>query len=132
MEVKQVIIIRKDLKNKDGHKIKTGKLIAQGAHASLKVFLDDGLNLTNTSKIVEIADFMADWMRAGFTKIVLACESEEELLKYYDEAQRNKLPSSLIRDAARTEFEEPTFTCIAIGPGPSKKIDKIVGHLKTY
>ena len=31
---KQVIVMRSDLKNKDGHRLPKGKLIAQGAHAS--------------------------------------------------------------------------------------------------
>lgn len=38
-EPKQVIVLRTDLRNAQGHKIRTGKLIAQGAHASLKAIL---------------------------------------------------------------------------------------------
>jgi len=34
MEVKQVIVLRKDLQ------MRKGKMIAQGAHASMKVFFD--------------------------------------------------------------------------------------------
>lgn len=36
MDAKQVIVMRKDLN------MRKGKMIAQGAHASLKVFLDRG------------------------------------------------------------------------------------------
>ena len=32
--VKQVLVIRKDLKNTDGHKVRSGKVQAQACHAS--------------------------------------------------------------------------------------------------
>ena len=39
-KVKQIIVIRRDLRNSDGQKVSTGKLIVQGAHASI-AFLTD-------------------------------------------------------------------------------------------
>ena len=38
-DIKQVIVMRKDLRNTEGHKIHTVKLIAQGCHASMKVIV---------------------------------------------------------------------------------------------
>lgn len=39
---KQVIVIRKDLRNSKGEKIRTGKIVSQGSHSVLKAVLDTG------------------------------------------------------------------------------------------
>jgi PTH2 family peptidyl-tRNA hydrolase len=71
------------------------------------------------------------WLNGLFTKVVVSCDSEQELLELYEQANSNGLPSSLIVDAGLTEFNGvPTKTCIAIGPAKSEYIDKITEHLK--
>lgn len=56
--------------------------------------------------------------------------SEEELLDIYNKAIEAVLPCSLIKDAGLTEFKEPTYTAVAIGPSRPNDVDKITGHLK--
>jgi len=97
----------------------------------------EGLKLNNLEKIGEkrilkynITAPVYDWLNGIFTKIVVGCNSEEELLELHEKAKKTNLPVSLVIDAGRTEFKEPTKTCIAIGPAESEKIDKITGHLK--
>lgn len=127
---KQVIVIRKDLN------MRRGKQISQGAHSSFKTFLDlcDKFECGNKAEIVfhykkETAwDY---WLNGIFTKIVVGCENEKELLDLYQQAIDSSLPCSLIVDAGLTEFNgTPTKTCIAIGPAYSEDIDKITGNLK--
>lgn len=127
MSTKQVIIIRKDLN------MQKGKCVAQGSHASLKVFFDKmsikELDNTSASFIIDTVEEL-DWIMDGFTKIVVGVNSEQELLDLYKKAKENNLLCSLVQDAGRTEFNGvPTYTAVAIGPANSEDIDKITGGL---
>lgn len=140
-EIKQVIVMRKDLKNTKGEKVRTGKLIAQGAHASMAVFFDgshvnrekDGNGDIDIQIVCSVTEDMLKWYESIFTKVCLAVNSKEELLELHEKAKLSALPTSLITDAGLTEFGGcPTETCIAIGPAKSEDIDKITGHLKLF
>lgn len=142
---KQVIVIRSDLRNSNGHKIRTGKLIAQGAHASMKAILD-AMQIQGNFKYVasngekgeatgylkiQAGSAMNDWITGRFTKVCVSVDSEKELLEIYNKAKAAGLICALITDAGLTEFGGvPTKTCCAIGPEWSEDIDKITGHLK--
>lgn len=124
-EAKQVIIIRKDLK------MRRGKEISQGSHASLAVVLNEMRKDKNTFEFKIEKDSPWDkWLNGLFTKICVYCNSEQELLEIYQKAKEAKIPSVLITDAGLTEFNGvPTNTCVGIGPYWSEEIDKITGHL---
>lgn len=137
-EAKQIIVIRKDLN------MRKGKMIAQGAHASMKVLIElmhryndpyvqyrHPLHQYNTWKLdIGYQTPLEAWLNGLFTKIVLGCNSEKELLDLYVKAKQKFLPVALITDAGRTEFKlVPTNTAIAIGPAWSDDIDSITGHL---
>jgi PTH2 family peptidyl-tRNA hydrolase len=129
---KQVIVIRTDLKTSNGHKVRTGKLIAQGAHASMKALLDWAINDGN-GLLLELPSGspLKDWVEGRFTKICVGVNSEAELLEVYNKAKAAGLICALITDAGLTEFNGvPTKTCCAIGPEWSEDIDKITGNLK--
>jgi PTH2 family peptidyl-tRNA hydrolase len=119
---KQVIVVRKDLN------MRKGKLAAQVAHAVLNSFLDS-VNGADRYVSISLEPPDIEWLKAGATKIVVGCSSEEELFKIYKAAQAAKLHTSLILDQGRTEFKEPTYTCCAVGPALSIEIDKITGGL---
>ena len=124
MGVKQVIVMRSDLG------MRKGKMIAQGAHASLKVILDRKITIFNVFLVIKLTKDMLSWIKYRFTKICVRVNSEEELFNIYYEAKNEGLPVALIRDAGLTEFKQPTFTCLAIGPAKSEEIDKVTGELK--
>ena len=126
LNVKQCVIVRKDLK------MNKGKLSAQVAHASMKAVLDTCNILENRVLYKSnMPEPMYQWLTGIFTKVVLAVESEEELLELYNKALCLELTCSLITDAGLTVFNGvPTNTCIAIGPEESYKIDAITNHLK--
>ena len=109
---KQVIIIRKDLE------MRKGKFVAQGAHAAR------GAAINANHKIV------SSWERQGETKIVVGINSKENLLSLYNKGRSDGLPCKIVRDAARTEFDEEKLTAVAIGPAKVDKIDKHTGNLK--
>lgn len=133
---KQVIIVRKDLRNHKGEKVHTGKLIAHGAHASLKAIFDimgendeeNHMCLSYRSKSA-----LKDWIDGRFTKVCLAVNSEKELLDIYNKAKEKGLICSLVTDAGLTEFNGvPTKTAVAVGPNWSDEIDEITGKLSLY
>lgn len=110
--MKQVIILRKDLN------MRKGKMVAQGSHASLKAFL----LASNAQQNI--------WLDNQQTKICVGVEGEWELHSLYAEAHNAGLPCALILDAGLTEFKEPTYTALGIGPADIREIDKITGHLR--
>lgn len=113
-------------------KMNKGKLVAQGSHASLGALLnlgnidENGINISFDDN-----DALRYWLEDEFTKIVLKCDSQAELLKLYCLAKVTGLNAVLITDAGHTVFNGvPTHTCIGIGPALPEDIDKITGHLK--
>jgi len=113
-ELKQVILIRKDLS------MSKGKIAAQAGHACVDAVLSSNKKLIDS------------WRKQGMKKIALKVENEEELLKYLKKAEEAELVFSLITDAGHTEVEPGTKTCGAIGPAPESLIDKITGELKVF
>lgn len=122
--IKQVIVMRKDLN------MRKGKMIAQGAHASMGIFFDL-MKKQDNNYVLELNNDMQIWKDGVFTKICLYVESEQELSDIYLKAQFVGLPVKMIVDSGLTEFKNiPTKTCLAIGPAKSELIDKITGKLK--
>jgi PTH2 family peptidyl-tRNA hydrolase len=110
MELKQVILVRKDLK------LPKGKMAAQVAHASLEAAL-------KSKKI-------SAWRSGGAKKIVLYVESLDELLRFRKEADRMGFTTALIADAGHTTVEPGTTTCLGIGPEEERELDRLTGKLK--
>lgn len=165
-KIKQVIVVRTDLN------MRKGKMCSQVAHASMKVILDkmscmpsiamyNGEKHKHFSLIEKYDSPISRWIEESFTKIVVGCNSEEELFELQRKANEMKIVNALILDNGNTEFKEdcdncggkgffvhhihdyncnickgtgkinkPTYTCLAIGPDYSDKIDKITGGLK--
>ncbi|MBI4981027.1 peptidyl-tRNA hydrolase [Candidatus Woesearchaeota archaeon] len=110
-ELKQVILVRQDLK------LPKGKLGAQCAHASVEAVLK-----SPSSTIKE-------WRSQGMAKIVLKVKDEKELIHYFQLAKDAGLTASLITDAGRTVIAPGTKTCAGIGPDEEEEIDKLTGKL---
>lgn len=126
MEHKQIIIIRKDLK------MRTGKAIAQGAHASMGAILSlckrDGNKL-----VLEMDERVEPWLTGRFKKICVYVNSEQELLEIHQKAKEANMVTSLIQDAGLTEFGGvKTYTAVAVGPDQEDRIDAICKHLPLY
>lgn len=95
-----------------------GKLAAQVAHASVAALLEAP------------TDARRAWLAAGMPKVVLRCESEQELLALETAAERAGLPNALIRDAGHTVLDPGTVTCLGLGPAKIEAIDALTGELK--
>lgn len=134
MPIKQVIIVRKDLRNRLGEKPRTGKIGAQIAHASLKALLDKGKFDNGSDHVMTLLlnDDTKAWINGNYKKIVLGCDSEDELLAIYETISEKlpHIPKALILDQGLTEFTQPTYTTLAIGPAKSIEIDPYTSYLK--
>jgi peptidyl-tRNA hydrolase, PTH2 family len=123
---KQVIVMRKDLG------MRKGKMIAQGAHASLRVLLLAGA-FTDESRAafaIALTPAMAAWLGGRFTKVCVSVDSEAALDAVVAKATAAGVPCALITDAGKTEFHGvPTKTCCAIGPAWTAEVDAITGDL---
>ena len=130
MKTKQVIVVRKDLN------MRKGKIAAQVAHASIKVFFDRMTTIVETEVGHQIyhgcyTPEMVEWKNTAFTKVVVYVDSEEELLEIYNKAKEADIPCALIQDSGLTEFHNvPTYTCVAIGPCYEDVVNEYTGHLK--
>jgi PTH2 family peptidyl-tRNA hydrolase len=123
---KQVIVMRKDLN------MRKGKMIAQGAHASLAVLLDAGRASDGGATYTLALDpAMTSWIVTGrFTKVCVSVDSEAALEAIVARARDAGVPCALIVDAGRTEFHGvPTKTCCAVGPAWADAVDAITGSL---
>jgi peptidyl-tRNA hydrolase len=110
--MKQVIVVNEALK------LPRGKLAAQVAHASVAALLE-------APAVARRA-----WLEEGMPKVVLRCESEQELLALEAAAGRAGLPHALIRDAGHTVVAAGTVTCLGVGPAPIDAIDALTGELR--
>lgn len=132
MKPKQIIVIRKDLN------MRKGKMVAQGAHASMAVVL----NYMRYENFVENQQLeynvfepshkaLGEWLNGAFTKVCVSVDSEQELLDIVAKAKEAGVLNALITDSGLTEFNGvPTNTCAAIGPDYPEKLAPLTGHLK--
>lgn len=138
MNIKQVIVIRKDLG------MRRGKEIAQGSHASIGFMTDRIFQWGAPGQISNHVDqkYMAvgffteaevEWMKGNFRKICCVVNSEAELLELEEKAKAAGLVYHPVWDSGLTEFGGvPTYTALAIGPDYDEKIDPVTGDLKLY
>lgn len=95
-----------------------GKLVAQGAHASVSVL----------DKVDE--KIIKEWKNSGMKKIVLKINSTEELVKKFQEVKKAGLAASLITDAGRTQIPSGSKTAFACGPINEEDGKKYFSELK--
>lgn len=112
MSLKQVILVRKDLK------LPKGKLAAQTSHASVEAVFNSEKHIVD------------EWRKQGMKKVVLKVEDKKELFQMKDIAENHNLKTAVITDAGKTVVMPGTVTCMAIGPAQEDEIDKITKHLK--
>ena len=107
-KIKQVIILRKDLN------MRLGKAVAQGAHASMKVYFDR-MHLFGFFSICFFTKVMVAWFKGSFAKIVVSCNSEEELIELQNRATSAGIVNAIILDEGRTEFKQTCPICGGTG-----------------
>ncbi len=114
-EVKQVILVRKDLKMSEG------KMAAQVAHASVMSYMEASKKDEKVTR---------QWLDSGQKKIVIGVENEEALLKFYKAFKHEAVPCAIVNDAGLTQLPAGTTTTVGIGPDFATKIDRFTKGLK--
>lgn len=122
---KQIIVIRKLYPDGEGvKKIRSGKMAAQAAHASmlwLSYKLQEKQSLTSSE---------SEWLFTKMTKIIVGVDTEEEILSLQKKAKDLGLHSFVVIDSGFTEFNgKPTVTALAIGPNNTDDIDILTKDL---
>ena len=124
-EVKQVIVVRKDLQ------MRKGKIAAQVAHAAMKFLVDNNEAERGDEVIIKLTPSEAMWLTGSFAKVVVGVDSEDALQDLIFQAELADIEVHPIVDEGRTEFNGvPTLTCAAFGPCSSDELDRITGNLK--
>lgn len=137
MSIKQVIIVRLDLK------MPLGKIAAQCAHAgrrfltqSLKTDEEDdrarpAICLACVPHDIDLEYTEQEWIDNDHeTTIVLGVETADQYHAIALAAHNGGLKVHKIEDCGRTVFKGvPTYTVLAIGPDDAERIDVITGHL---
>ena len=126
MMPKQVIVLRKDLN------MRKGKMVAQGAHASMAAILNLGAEIEGNTVVIDTKSrSVQEWLMGSFKKVCVGVETEAELSEIYVKAKNAGLPCAFIIDSGLTEFNRvPTATACAVGPADDEEVDKITGELK--
>lgn len=124
-DVKQVIVVRKDLN------MRKGKIASQVAHAAMMFLVDNDESQRSDELVIKLTPVEAMWLTGSFTKIVVGVDSEEALQDLIFKAEMSDVEVHSIVDAGKTEFDGvPTLTCAAFGPCTAEELDKITGNLK--
>ncbi len=102
-----------------------GKLAAQSQHAILHAYWDAENRFPERAKAYKHS--LENGSRAK--KIVLLCDNEEKLNHLLD-FYANICGVTKVVDAGFTVFNEPTFTCIGIGPVSQEECEDVLKGLK--
>jgi peptidyl-tRNA hydrolase len=99
-----------------------GKLGTQAGHGYLHAYWDAMERFPQHAEVYRNSNLAF--------KITLFVDTVEELEKLRD-AYRDVCGVSLVKDAGRTVFTEPTVTCLGIGPLPDSLKGEDLSSLKT-
>ena len=110
--MKLAVLVRTDLE------MGKGKIASQVGHAAVEAFISSKQSIRDP------------WIKTGMKKIVLRVKGFDELKRYKQKADKEKLLTCLVKDAGKTQLKKPEITCLAIGPDQEEKIDKVTKDLK--
>lgn len=116
MNTKLVYCVRNDLK------MGKGKIAAQVGHATLGIYKKN-IREKRTS-------ILEQWGNSGEAKIVCKINSEKEMNKLKDMAEKMNMCTHIVCDAGHTQVVAGSKTILVIGPEYENRLKQITGHLK--
>jgi peptidyl-tRNA hydrolase len=128
MVIKQVVVIRRDLK------MSSGLLAAQAAHISAQFLLDELIKPGIISHKSLRKEEVSEWLKAP-TLTILAVETPEELSEVMQRAKRKGLAVFAWNDTIYSEILDTYLECFvgfSIGPDNDEKIKQVTGNLPLY
>lgn len=123
--VKQVIVVRKDLR------LKKGKIASLAAHAAMQFILDNNESDRPDELQVKLSQQEIHWLKGTFDKDVLGVDSQDALSDMVLRAELNGINVYSIFDKSKKPDEGPQLVCAAFGPDEEDQLTQIVGNLKS-
>lgn len=118
--VKQVIVVRRDLS------MKRGKLSTQIAHAAMKFLIDNNEAERGDEMRVKLSQDEALWLSGSMDPYIATVDSEAALQNLIFKAQLHDIEVYPVVD---TSDGSSILTCAAFGPCDESDIDKIASKL---
>jgi PTH2 family peptidyl-tRNA hydrolase len=123
--IKQVIVVRKDLK------LRKSKLASLAAHAAMQFILDNNESDRPDELQVKLSQQEAQWIKGTFDKDVLGIDSHDALSDMVLKAELNGVNVYSIFDKSKKPDEGPQLVCAAFGPDEEDQLAQIIGSLKS-
>jgi len=123
--IKQVIVVRKDLK------LRKSKLASLAAHAAMQFILDNNESDRPDELQVKLSQQEVQWIKGTFDKDVLGIDSHDALSDMVLKAELNGVNVYSIFDKSKKPDEGPQLVCAAFGPDEEDQLAQIIGGLKS-
>lgn len=118
-DVKQVIVVRKDLN------MRRGTIAEHVAHASMRFLVDNNEAERGDEVIIKLTPAEAMWLTGSVQMTdVVGVDSEEALQDLIFRAQMFDIEVCSVVD------DSEILTCAAFGPCSAEQLDRITGNLK--
>lgn len=125
-DIKQVIIVRKDLN------LKKTELATQVATASMGFLFENNESERNDVISVKLSNEEVEWINGSFEKQIVAVDSERALRDLMFRAELEGIGVYPVHCKVKGfDDDDGTITCAALGPDDSKVIKNVIGHLKS-
>lgn len=126
-DIKQVIVVRKDLN------LKKTDLATQVATASMGFLLENNESERNDEITVKLSNEEAQWLNGTFEKIIVGVDSEQDLRELMFRAELEGIGVYAVRGKTKGKHENDyVLMCAALGPDDSSVIGSVTGHLKSF
>jgi peptidyl-tRNA hydrolase len=116
MSLRMYVAVRTDID------IPAGKLGGQTGHAFLNAFFKCEQMFPDRATA-----YRGEYLQA---KIVLNGKDLNTIMQIHNECVQLNIPTHIVRDAGLTVFNEPTITCIGIGPIEKNETPRIISRLR--
>lgn len=123
--IKQVIVVRKDLK------LKKARIAATVAHAAMQFILDNNESERPDELQVKLSQQEIHWLKSGGDKEIVGIDSHDALSDMMIRAELSGINVYSIFDKLKKSDEESQLICVALGPDEEDQIAQIIGNLKS-
>ena len=124
--VKQVIVVRKDLK------LKRGKVASLVAEATMQFILDNNESDRPDELHVKLSQQEIRWLDGSFTRDVVGIDSHDALCNLVLRAELNGMNVYSVFDRSSKKLDEISqLLCVAFGPDEEDQISQVIGNLKS-
>ncbi len=123
-KVKQVIVIRKDVK------MKRSKLIALASQVASRFLIDNNESSRGDELHVKLSKEEAEWINGSSLPIILSVSSLDALNDLVFKAELLDVNVHTVASQSLKPEDESSLLCAAFGPDEEEIINKITGNLK--